>query len=83
MALAIHILVGTMTGTAQLVAQELELAFADDELRAALKPELVTLFSHSVGQLFAECRHDIPIVLVHVLFPPKRALPAQAITPLR
>ncbi|MEO8738742.1 MAG: flavodoxin domain-containing protein [Casimicrobiaceae bacterium] len=32
MALEIHILVGTMTGTAQLVAQELELAFADDDL---------------------------------------------------
>jgi MioC protein len=30
--LNIHILVGTMTGTAQLVAQEIELAFADREL---------------------------------------------------
>jgi MioC protein len=30
MALDIQILVGTMTGTAQLVAQELELAFGDD-----------------------------------------------------
>jgi MioC protein len=32
MALDIQILVGTMTGTAQLVAQELELAFGDDEV---------------------------------------------------
>jgi MioC protein len=32
MTLEINILVGTMTGTAQLVAQELELAFAGDEL---------------------------------------------------
>ena len=30
MSLHIHILVGTMTGTAQLVAQELELAWGDD-----------------------------------------------------
>jgi len=32
MALDIQILVGTMTGTAQLVAQELELAFGDDDV---------------------------------------------------
>jgi MioC protein len=32
MALALHILVGTMTGTAQLVAQELELAFGGDDV---------------------------------------------------
>jgi len=32
MALALHILVGTMTGTAQLVAQEIELAFGDDDV---------------------------------------------------
>jgi MioC protein len=32
MALDIQILVGTMTGTAQLVAQELELAFSDDDV---------------------------------------------------
>jgi MioC protein len=32
MALDIQILVGTMTGTAQLVAQEIELAFGDDEI---------------------------------------------------
>lgn len=32
MAIPIHILVGTMTGTAQLVAQELELAFGDEEV---------------------------------------------------
>jgi MioC protein len=30
--LNVHILVGTMTGTAQLVAQEIELAFADPEI---------------------------------------------------
>ena len=30
--LNVHILVGTMTGTAQLVAQEIELAFADPQL---------------------------------------------------
>src|SRR5579859_7211598 len=33
MALKINILVGTMTGTAQLVAQELELAWDDGEIR--------------------------------------------------
>jgi flavodoxin len=32
MALALHILVGTMTGTAQLVAQEIELAFGGDDV---------------------------------------------------
>lgn len=32
MALELHILVGTMTGTAELVAQEIELAFGDDDL---------------------------------------------------
>ncbi len=32
MAIKLHILVGTMTGTAQLVAQELELAFGDDDV---------------------------------------------------
>ena len=32
MALEISILVGTMTGTARMVAQELELAFADDDV---------------------------------------------------
>ncbi len=32
MALAITILVGTMTGTARMVAQELELAFADEDV---------------------------------------------------
>ena len=32
MALALHILVGTMTGTAQLVAQEIELAFDGDDV---------------------------------------------------
>ena len=32
MALALHILVGTMTGNAQLVAQEIELAFGDDDV---------------------------------------------------
>lgn len=35
MALQIHILVGTMTGTAQLVAQELELAWDDGETSVA------------------------------------------------
>jgi flavodoxin len=33
MSLKINILVGTMTGTAQLVAQELELAWDDGEVR--------------------------------------------------
>ena len=32
MALELHILVGTMTGTAELVAQEIELAFGDNDL---------------------------------------------------
>ena len=35
MAIQIHILVGTMTGTAQLVAQELELAWDDGETTVA------------------------------------------------
>jgi MioC protein len=46
MALEIHILVGTMTGTAQLVAQELELAFADDDL--AIDIELMDGLDHRV-----------------------------------
>jgi MioC protein len=46
MALEIHILVGTMTGTAQLVAQELELAFADEDL--AIDIALMDALDHRV-----------------------------------
>ena len=38
MALALTLLVGTMTGTAQLVAQELELTLDDGETRVQVKP---------------------------------------------
>ena len=38
MALELTILVGTMTGTAQLVAQELELTLDDGEIRVQTKP---------------------------------------------
>jgi MioC protein len=38
MSLKIVILVGTMTGTAQLVAQELELAYGDDGLQIVVQP---------------------------------------------
>lgn len=38
MTLDVNILVGTMTGNAQLVAQELELAFADDEIAIHTTP---------------------------------------------
>ena len=38
MALDVTILVGTMTGTAQLVAQELELTLDDGETRARVSP---------------------------------------------
>jgi MioC protein len=38
MALELTILVGTMTGTAQLVAQELELTLDDGETRAQVRP---------------------------------------------
>ena len=38
MALALTILVGTMTGTAQLVAQELELTLDDGETRVQVSP---------------------------------------------
>ncbi|MGH8649335.1 MAG: flavodoxin domain-containing protein [Burkholderiales bacterium] len=37
-ALALTILVGTMTGTAQLVAQELELTLEDDDIRVQTRP---------------------------------------------
>src|SRR5258705_13503833 len=38
MALALTILVGTMTGTAQLVAQELELTLGSGETRVQVRP---------------------------------------------
>jgi MioC protein len=46
MALDIHILVGTQTGTARLVAQELELAFADDNV--AIRTTLMDGLDHQV-----------------------------------
>src|ERR1700680_2359539 len=46
MALAINILVGSMTGTARLVAQELELAFADEDL--AMEVILMDGLDHTV-----------------------------------
>ena len=46
MALDIHILVGTQTGTARLVAQELELAFADDNV--AIRTTLMDGLDHRV-----------------------------------
>src|SRR5437763_17128871 len=46
MALAINILVGTMTGTARIVAQELELAFADQDL--AIEVILMDGLDHAV-----------------------------------
>src|SRR5438552_1194955 len=46
MALAINILVGTMTGTARIVAQELELAFADDDV--AIEVILMDALDHVV-----------------------------------
>jgi MioC protein len=61
-ALELTILVGTMTGTAQLVAQELELTFEDGNTRVKVKPmdgldasvfsesELVLICSSTYGQ---------------------------------
>src|SRR5216684_465167 len=46
MALAINILVGTMTGTARIVAQELELAFAGQEV--AIEVILMDGLDHTV-----------------------------------
>src|SRR2546430_1382712 len=44
--IAINILVGTMTGTAQMVAQELELAFAEDGL--AIRVRLMAGLDHKI-----------------------------------
>ena len=49
MALDIQILVGTMTGTAQLVAQELELAFGDDDI--AIHTTLMDGLDHRIFDL--------------------------------
>ena len=49
MALDIQILVGTMTGTAQLVAQELELAFGDDDV--AIHTTLMDGLDHRIFDL--------------------------------
>jgi MioC protein len=46
LAITLHILVGTMTGTAELVAQELELAFADENL--AIEITLMDGLDHRV-----------------------------------
>src|SRR2546430_17256908 len=63
MALELTILVGTMTGTAQLVAQDLELTLDDGETRAQVRPMdgllagefsrggLDLIFSATYGQL--------------------------------
>jgi MioC protein len=46
LAIKLHILVGTMTGTAELVAQELELAFGDENL--AIETTLMDGLDHRV-----------------------------------
>jgi MioC protein len=46
LAIKLHILVGTMTGTAELVAQELELAFGDDNV--AIQITLMDGLDHRV-----------------------------------
>ena len=56
MALALTILVGTMTGTAQLVAQELELTLDDGETRVQVSPmDGLDAGVFSVGGLFLIC----------------------------
>ena len=62
MAITLHILVGTMTGTAELVAQELELAFGDESLaveialmdgldhRVFAKPGIFLICTSTYGQ---------------------------------
>src|ERR1700694_3838873 len=46
LAIKLHILVGTMTGTAELVAQELELAFGDESV--AIELTLMDRLDHRV-----------------------------------
>ncbi len=60
MSLAIHILVGTMTGTAELVAQELELAHAAQELSID-----VTLMDDLDCSVFPAAR-CVPHLYVHI-----------------
>src|SRR6266853_4847536 len=56
MALELTILVGTMTGTAQLVAQELELTLDDGEIRVrTVMMDGLDAGAFSVGGLFLIC----------------------------